>query len=411
MRLTAANTWRCRPATRCTASRCRSRSNNMSRSFVFAILVLMATTLPASAQYAARRSGDTIQLEDTKNQMVVTLIPSAGNITSEFKVKGQNVLRWPYASMDDFKTRRGLNGIPFLAPWANRLDEQAFYANGKKYAFDMQLGNVNGAIPIHGFLSNTDQWQVVEVKADGKSAWVTSKLDVYKQPMWMKQFPFAHTIEMTHRLQDGALQVETKITNMAAERMPVAIGFHPYYQLTDSPREEWTVTVPAKTRWLLSGVKVPTGETEPADKIFPNGKGQLKDYNLDDVFGDLERDAQGRAHVFLKGKQQQLEIMLGPTFKSLVIYSPHPTSQGLGSQAIVNPNAPPAPARGATPPAARGRGPGPNPLATPNFICFEPMAGITDAMNLSQKGIYKEQQYIEPNQTWEASFWVKPTGF
>ena len=83
----------------------------------------------------------------------------------------------------------------------------------------------------------------------------------------------------------------------------------------------------------------------------------------------------------------------------------------LGSQAIVNPNAPPAPARGATPPAARGRGPGPNPLATPNFICFEPMAGITDAMNLSQKGIYKEQQYIEPNQTWEASFWVKPTGF
>ena len=52
-----------------------------------------------------------------------------------------------------------------------------------------------------------------------------------------------------------------------------------------------------------------------------------------------------------------------------------------------------------------------NPLATPNFICFEPMAGITDAMNLSQKGIYKEQQYIAPNQAWEASFWVKPSGF
>ena len=125
----------------------------------------------------------------------------------------------------------------------------------------------------------------------------------------MKQFPFAHTIEMTHRLQDGALQVQTKITNMAAERMPVAIGFHPYYQLTDSPREDWTVTIPAKTRWLLSGVKVPTGETEPADKIFPNGKGQLKDYNLDDVFGDLQRDAQGRAHVFLKADVLRTEVL------------------------------------------------------------------------------------------------------
>ena len=44
-------------------------------------------------------------------------------------------------------------------------------------------------------------------------------------------------------------------------------------------------------------------------------------------------------------------------------------------------------------------------------LILAPMAGITDAMNLSQRGIYKEQQYIEPNQTWEASFWVKPTGF
>ena len=163
-------------------------------------------------------------------------------------------------------------------------------------------------------------------------------------------------------------------------------------------------------RWLLSGVKVPTGQTEPADKMFPGGKGRLKDYNLDDVFSDLERDAQGRAHVLLKGKQQQLEIMLGPTFKSLVIYSPNPTNTGLGSQAVVNPNAPP-PTRAAAPPAGRAARPGPNALATPNFICFEPMAGITDAMNLSQKGIYKEQQYIAPNQTWEASFWVKPSGF
>src|SRR5207244_4156316 len=151
-----------------------------------------------------------------------------------------------------------------------------------------------------------------------KSAWVISVLEVYKYPMWMKQFPFAHTITMTHRLQDGVLQVQTQIANVGAEPMPVAIGFHPYYQLTDSPRVDWKVEIPAKTWWQLSGVKIPTGETVPAGKIFPNGKGQLKDYNLDDVFSDLTRDEQGRAHVFLKGKQQQLEIMLGPAYKALV---------------------------------------------------------------------------------------------
>ena len=50
----------------------------------------------------------------------------------------------------------GLNGVPLLWPYANRLDEQAFYANGKKYSFDPGMGNTGtNPIPIHGFLQNT----------------------------------------------------------------------------------------------------------------------------------------------------------------------------------------------------------------------------------------------------------------
>jgi len=373
----------------------------LTRACAFAILFCVATALPARAQYAARRNGELVVLEDAKNQITITIVPTAGNVTSEFKVKGQNILRWPFQSVQDFK-KAGLAGIPLLAPWANRLDEQAFYANGKKYAFDMQLGNVNGAIPIHGFLSRTDQWQVIEAKADGKAAWVTSRLDVFKQPMWMKQFPFAHTIEITHRLQDGVLEVRTKITNMSAEPMPVAIGFHPYYQLTDSPRDEWTISVGAKTHWKLSPVKTPTGETDAITALMPDPhKALLKDYNLDDVFGDLERDAQGRATMSVVGKQQRVDVLLGPTWKSIVIYAPNPANTGRGGQNIsasnptgLNPVPPPSG-------AAQER----------NFICFEPMAGITDAMNLAQKGLYKELQSIQPNGTWEASFWVKPSGF
>ena len=166
--------------------------------------------------------------------------------------------------------------------------------------------------------------------------------------------------------------------------------------------------IPARTRWLLSYQKVPTGQTESTDKFFPGGKGVLKDFNLDDVFSDLVKDAQGRATVTLRGRKQQLDITQGPNYKSLVIYSPNPLNTGLGSQIPPpNPNAP-SPA-----PTARGRGPGApaNPLATPNFICFEPMAGITNALNLGHKGVYKELQYIQPGATWQESFWIKPSGF
>ena len=350
----------------------------MLRGHTFALGLLISMTSPiisSAQQYTARRSSEVILLEDTKNQTTVSILPSVGNVAISMKVKGQDILRWPYASIEEFKSRPALSGIPFLGPWANRLDEQAFYANGKRYAFDMELGNVRGAIPIHGFLSSTDQWQVVEAKADAKSAWVTSKLEFFKHPMWMKQFPFAHTIEITHRLQDGVLQVQTKITNLAADPMPVAIGFHPYYKLTDSSRDEWTIAVGAQKHWILSSTKIPTGETEPVEKFFRNPPAAaLEDYSLDDVFSDLIRDAQGRAHMIVKGKQQQLDIMLDSNWRAVVIWSPKPQND-------------------------------------PNFIAFEPMAGITDAMNLAQKGLYKELQSIPPGGTWEASFWVKPSGF
>ena len=46
-----------------------------------------------------------------------------------------------------------------------------------------------------------------------------------------------------------------------------------------------------------------------------------------------------------------------------------------------------------------------------DFICVEPMAGITDALNLAPRGLYKELQSIPPGQMWEARFWVRPSGF
>jgi aldose 1-epimerase len=354
--------------------------------FGLVIVICVVASSPASAQpYTSRRSGEVVVLEDTRNQTTVSILPAVGNIVFSMKVKGHDILRWPYASVEDFKTRPALSGIPFVGPWANRLDEQAFYANGKRYAFDMQLGNVRGAIPIHGFLSTTDQWQVTEIKSDAKSAWVTSNLEFFRQPLWMKQFPFAHTIQVTHRLQDGVLQVLTKITNMSAEPMPVAVGFHPYYRLTDSPREEWTIAVGARTHWKLSATKIPTGENEPIENFFIRPQAAaLKDYDLDDVFSDLVRDTQGLSQMVVKGRRQQLDIMLDRNWRSIVIWSPNPAAPGRSGQA--------------------GQ-------SDPNFIAFEPMAGITDAMNLAHKGLYKELQSIPPGGTWEASFWVKPSGF
>ena len=47
----------------------------------------------------------------------------------------------------------------------------------------------------------------------------------------------------------------------------------------------------------------------------------------------------------------------------------------------------------------------------PDFICIEPLAGIINGLNLAHKGVYKELQHIQPGGTWQARFWIRPTGF
>ncbi len=323
-------------------------------------LGLVLSLVLAGARYQVTRTPDRVELSDRATDTVVAVNPSAGNIAFSLKVKGHELLWWTPGQM---------SGIPFVGPWANRLDEQAFWANGKRYPFDMTLGNVRGAIPIHGFLTLTDKWRVIEARANGSSAWITSRLDFFREPAWMKQWPFAHSVEMTYRLQNGVLEVATSISNMSAEPMPVVIGFHPYFQLTDASRDDWTISVGAKTHWKLASNKVPTGETEPIEMLLSNSHAAaLRDLDLDDVFGDLERDASGRATLSVAAKSQRLDVLFGPNYRAAVVWAP------------------------------KGR----------PFVCFEPMAGITDAVNLAQRGLYRELQSVAPGATWRESFWIRP---
>src|SRR6516162_21887 len=141
-----------------------------------ALLALLFVSAPhpkAAARYSAGRTGNVVQLEDGSTHTAVSIATSVGNMAFSLAVNGTNVLHWPYKTVDEVEAKPAMSGVPFLGPWANRLDEQAFYANGKRYPFDMELGNVRGAIPIHGFLTTNSNWTVVEMKADGTSAWTT----------------------------------------------------------------------------------------------------------------------------------------------------------------------------------------------------------------------------------------------
>ncbi|MGD1071942.1 MAG: aldose 1-epimerase [Bryobacteraceae bacterium] len=334
--------------------------------------------LPLSGQYAARQTGAVVQLEDVRNQTVVTVTPAIGALAIEIRVKGIDILRSNWNSVDDFLAKPTSTGVSYKGPWFNRLDEHAFWANGKKYVFNDGLGNIRGAQAMSGFpmIDPVNQWRLVEFKADARAAWVTSKLDFYRHPDWMAQWPFAHTVEVTYRLENGVLEVRTRVENLSLEPMPVAFGFEPGFRLTDAPRDEWTLGIGARGTWLLTPAKIPTGEVRTVEEVYGTRQNlALKGLDLDNQFADFERDAAGRCLFWMQGKKQRIELVLGPLWQAMGIYAPPPSSPMSG------------------------------------FVNLEPAASVTNGMNLAHRGVYKELQSIPPGGTWEESFWIRPSGF
>jgi aldose 1-epimerase len=335
-------------------------------------VVLAANAADYSARQTTRDGVDVVVLADSVWHTEVTILPSIGNMAYEMKVNGKDVLRTPPANLAEFKAKPAMTGIPLLWPWANRIDQNSYYANGKIYDFNLGLGNVRldaNRKPIHGLLSTFSGWKLVSCRADGHAAEVTSRLEFWKYPDLMEQFPFAHTIEMTYRLKEGVLQVETVLHNYSVEPMPVAIGFHAFYRVNDAPPEQWKIHLGAREQLVLSRELIPTGERISVQSRYPDPL-PLKGVRFDDVFTNMIRDAHDLGEFWIQGKTEKVSVIYGPKYDVAVVVA-----------------------------------------ADRDNVVMEAMSAITNAFNLAHQGIYKNLQTVAPDEEWRESFWVKPAGF
>ncbi len=236
----------------------------MKISILLLALCLTLSVASTAPNYTAEKTSehgvDIVRLTDASGGIEVAIAPSVGNRLYEMKVHGKNVLASAPDDVVDFKKRLETGGIPFLAPWANRLGEEDFWANGKKYTFNMTLGNVRGPVPIHGLLATSPFWEVTEVKADKESAHITSRLQFWKYPDLMAQWPFAQDYEMTYQLSKGMLETRLVVTNLSADPMPIVLGFHPCFRIEGVDRDEWTATIAARKMAVADNRLVATGE-------------------------------------------------------------------------------------------------------------------------------------------------------
>jgi len=154
--------------------------------------------------------------------------------------------------------------------------------------------------------------------------------------------------------------------------MPLSLGFHPYIKIPELPRDRWSATIPARKRVIADERRLPTGEFAGMNLTSPFPTAGV---TLDDGFLDLIRDENGVAVFSIEAEGKIIEVLFGPKFETAVVWIP------------ILPGG-----------------------EVPNFVCFEPMSGVTNAINLHQEGKYPELQFIRPGQQWTESFWIRTRG-
>jgi aldose 1-epimerase len=274
-----------------------------------------AAGVPYRLQTVRRAGMPAVVLHDDAADLHATWVPSAGMLGASLVHRGEELL-WQGAGVAAYVDGGAFMGVPFLHPWANRLERFGYQAGGHDVELDPDspmLLRDDGGLPIHGVLTASREWTLRDAIADAGGARLTAVL-FFDRPELLAAFPFPHIVLMEVAVSGGALQVRTTVTATGAGPVPVAFGFHPYLRLPGAPRATWEVSFPVRRRLLLDDRLIPTGEAESVTPLT----GPIGDRTWDDGFDRFE----GPPVFELRGAARTLRVDFAENFSVAQVFAP-----------------------------------------------------------------------------------------
>jgi aldose 1-epimerase len=176
-----------------------------------------------------------------------------------------------------------------LVPWPNRLAGGRYTFEGE--TLQLALSEPEKGNAIHGLA----RWAAWQVARRGPSAATLS------HTIWPQAgYPFALSVEIGYELRETGLTVTTTATNAGQRRLPYGVGFHPYLTVGTERIDDARLRLRAGSRLVADDRGIPAGEAPVAGTEFDfRDEREIGDTTLDTAFGDLERDADGRAELTL----------------------------------------------------------------------------------------------------------------
>jgi aldose 1-epimerase len=258
-----------------------------------------------SEPYAPAPTGAQLALRRGRQSAVVTEI--GGGLRS-WRADGVELLDTfaPDAPADSYRGK-------VLAPWPNRVRDGRYVFGGVEHR--LTVTEPGRCAALHGLVLD-EPFAVV----DRSPAAVTLACELRDRP----GYPFAIRLEVSYALGADDLAVTLRASNLGRDAAPFGAGVHPYLHVGRA--DDAVLEVPGAThvtvdpeRLLPIGPPAPVAGTEH-DFTRPRRVGPLA---LDACFGDLRRDADGRATVRLAGPRapRAIEVWLEESFRFVHVYT------------------------------------------------------------------------------------------
>jgi galactose mutarotase-like enzyme len=313
--------------------------------------VCPGTVTSAACPSPLRPTADVATVCLTEGSVAARFEPGAGMIGTSLTDDGVELLGQG-RGLRRYVDSGDLFGLPILHPWANRLGEFGYAAQGVDVSLSPGQPGIrtdeNGLV-IHGLLAGYPGWRVEELTENQ----VIAALDFGGDPALMAGFPYPHEVSMRITLRDRTLTIVTTVVATADLPVPLCFGYHPYLTIPEVPRSEWVLDLPQMRHLTLDEVLLPTGGYTDHPATVVELGGAVYDDGFDGV-------ADG-ALFAVSGGDRRIEVHFECGYPAAQVYAPSHL----------------------------------------DVVCFEPMAAPTDAL---RRGGYRSALLDEPV---EATFSIR----
>jgi aldose 1-epimerase len=258
-----------------------------------------------------------VRLQDNATNTIITILPEYGALLHGFEipVNGEylNIID-NYSGREDVEQNLAISyKSSKLSPFVCRMRNGKYTIDDEEFEISNKFTDGNA---IHGLLYNKP-FKMVDSFADDSQANVTLKYHFKRED---PGYPYDYVCEVRYTLlPQSILQVETVLLNIDMVSIPLADGWHPYFQL-GGIIDDYEMQVSTDTMVEFDEGLIPTGKLVP-DQTFSTGD-RIGNRQLDNCFVIQPIEQRPCAVLYNPANSAYVSIFTNSKYPYLQLYTP-----------------------------------------------------------------------------------------